>query len=145
MKKTTINYILYGIMAFLVIAICILLTKITNRTRYIDTTQTATIQAAPFVQDALTAGDSVLESAIPTDETAKPSNNSTASAANVLRGHTSDRVKIREQASLEARVLEIVDEGYEFTILEILSTGWTRISYEEGEAFISSAYVIVEQ
>lgn len=142
MKKSTINYILYGVMACLVLAICILLVKIAGRTRYIDTTESATIQEAPIIQETVTITES--SSTQPAEKETTQTAPSEDTVSNVLRGHTSDKVKVREQPSLEARVLEIVDEGYSFTILEILSTGWTKISYEEGEAYISSAYVVVE-
>ena len=143
MKKSTINYILYGVMACLVLAICVLLVKISGRTRYIDTTESATIQEAPVIQETITITDSSLAQSA--EEKTPKETPSEDTASNVLRGHTSDKVKVREQPSLEARVLEIVDKGYSFTILEILATGWTKISYAEGEAYISSAYVVVEE
>ena len=59
------------------------------------------------------------------------------------RGKTSTRVNIRDAASEDAKVLETVDEGTTFDILEIMDNGWTKILYQDYEAYISSNFVIV--
>ena len=60
-----------------------------------------------------------------------------------MRGKTSTRVNIRDAASEDAKVLATVEEGTTFEIVEILDSGWTHIIYEDQDAYISSAYVIV--
>ena len=40
-------------------------------------------------------------------------------------------------------VLDTVDEGTTFEIVEILDNGWTHILYDNTDAYISSAYVII--
>lgn len=58
-------------------------------------------------------------------------------------GKTSTRVNIRNAASEDAKVLDTVDEGTTFDILEIMDNGWTKILYQDNEAYISSNFVIV--
>ena len=65
------------------------------------------------------------------------------STTTMMHGKTSTRVNIRDAASQDARVLNTVDEGTTFDILEILNNGWTKILYEGVEAYISSDYVII--
>mgnify|MGYP000396011713 FL=1 len=62
-----------------------------------------------------------------------------------LRGKTSTKVNIRDAASDQAKVLTTVEEGYEFDIIEIQDNGWTKLKYEDQDAYISSSYVIVIQ
>jgi SH3 domain protein len=64
-------------------------------------------------------------------------------STNIMHGKTSTRVNIRDAASQDARVLNTVDQGTTFDILEILNNGWTKILYEGSEAYISSDYVII--
>ena len=58
---------------------------------------------------------------------------------------TSTKVNIRDAASDQAKVLTTVEEGYEFDIIEIQDNGWTKLKYEDQDAYISSSYVIVIQ
>ena len=61
-----------------------------------------------------------------------------------LRGKTSTKVNIRELPSQDARVLETVEAGTEYDIIEILDSGWVKIQYTEDiEAYISASYVIL--
>ncbi len=60
-----------------------------------------------------------------------------------MHGRTSTRVNIRDAASENAKVLNTVDEGTTFEIIEIQDNGWTKILYEGTEAYISSNFVIV--
>lgn len=136
MKKRTINIILMSIIGLLIVAICILIVQILNRPRYTAATepQTAVIteiphsEAVPAFQETQTAEqeEEVIE------------------ASTALRGKTSTKVNIRELPSEDARVLETVEAGFEFDILEILDSGWTKIQYQtDMEAYISSSYVIL--
>ena len=65
--------------------------------------------------------------------------------SSTLRGKTSTKVNIRDAASDQAKVLATVEEGYEFDIVEIQDNGWTKLKYEDQDAYISSSYVIVIQ
>ena len=129
MKKTTINHILMGIIVVLCISICFLIFCIAKRPRYIETAGTAEPQSAADT-------DSVK---LPEPESTAQTEPSTAP----MQGKTSTRVNIRDRASEDAKVLETVEEGTTFEIIEVLENGWTHILYQDMDAYISSAYVII--
>ena len=131
MKNRTINRILQGVIVLLIIAICFLSVQIIRRPHYINISEneaTAPITSADIedtVGDSLSAAEQQPTSA--------------------LRGKTSTKVNIRDAASDQAKVLTTVEEGYEFDIIEIQDNGWTKLKYEDQDAYISSSYVIVIQ
>lgn len=137
MKKTTINTILMVIIALMSISICFLIFCIVTRPRYIITNEpeTAVITEASNLPDepSSQAVAALSDTEIPIEDT--PSGN--------LHGKTSTRVNIRDAASEDAKVLDTVEEGTTFDILEIQDNGWTKILYEDSEAYISSNFVIV--
>lgn len=135
MKKRTINRILLGIIAFLTVAICILIVQILNRPRYTANSEVETATITEITQSE----------AIPDIQETQTVEPETVANNTVLRGKTSTKVKIRELPSADSRVLETVEEGVEFDILEILDSGWTKIQYNDQEAYISSSYVILIQ
>lgn len=141
MKKRTINIILMSIIGMLIVTICILIVQILNRPRYtaISEPQTTVIteishsEAVPVILETqpVQTVETHPEEIIPEE-------------SSTLRGKTSAKVNIRELPSQEARVLETVEAGTEYDILEILDSGWTKIQYTETiEAYISSSYVIL--
>ena len=136
MKKSTINRILLGVIAFLVIAICILSVQIVRRPHYINLSEPETTVIEEAVANATPAWSGNEEQ---TSEEASPEDSSP------LRGKTSTKVNIRDAASTDAKVLETVEANYEFDIIEIQDNGWTKIKYEDGAAYISSSYVIIIQ
>ena len=136
MKKQTINIILMSTIGLLIIAICILIIQILSRPRYTATNepQTAVIteiphsEAVPIIQETQSYEDK----------------EDISVESSVLRGKTSTKVNIRELPSEDARVLEMVEAGSEYNIIEILDSGWVMIEYQEDlEAYISSSYVIL--
>lgn len=133
MKKKTINKILLGVIAFLVFAICILNVEIARRPRYINISEPETTVIEEATLDTSTDSE---ESATVT---------STQETVTALRGKTSTKVNIRDAANADAKVLTTVEAGYEFDIVEIQDNGWTKIKYEDQDAYISSSYVIVIQ
>ena len=137
MKKRTINRILLGMIAFFLVAICVLIVQIVSRPRYlnIEETENTMITEATAENNVQTA--SALEASA-TSETATSQNQ-------VQRGKTSTKVNIRELDNADSRVLETVEAGYEFEILQIQDNGWTKIKYQDTEAYISSLYVILIQ
>lgn len=137
MKKTTINNILLAVIALMSVSICVLIFCIVTRPRYVTVNEpeTAVITEVPNIPDA--SQSSVLASS---SETA--STTSTADSGE-MHGKTSTKVNIRDAASADAKVLDTVEEGTTFDILEILDNGWTRILYNGSEAYISSDFVIV--
>ena len=134
MKKKTINKILFGIIAFLVLAIFILSVEIVRRPRYINISEPETTVIEEASLDA---------SSTYADESATVF--STTEAVTALRGKTSTKVNIRDAANADAKVLATVEAGYEFDIIEIQDNGWTKLKYEDQDAYISSSYVIVIQ
>lgn len=138
MKKTTINKILLSIIAIMSISICFLIFCIVTRPRYVivNEPETAKIMEADNLSE-----DTVLPETISAMSDMLPAE--TEIPATTMHGKTSTRVNIRDAASQDARVLNTVDEGTTFDILEILNNGWTKILYEGSEAYISSDYVII--
>lgn len=143
MKKTTINNILIGVIAVLCVSICFLIFCIAKRPRYIETEQpeSAIITESPdslnTAGTAETSGD-ILE--LPDTEASTTEGDE---ASSVMQGKTSTRVNIRDAATEDAKVLDTVEEGTTFEIVEILDNGWTHILYDGNDAYISSAYVII--
>ncbi|MFG6367648.1 MAG: SH3 domain-containing protein [Lachnospiraceae bacterium] len=138
MKKTTINTILISIIAIMSISICFLIFCIVTRPRYVivNEPETAMIVEANNLSEDTTSPETVsaMNDTLPTE---------TEVSTNIMHGKTSTRVNIRDAASQDARVLNTVDQGTTFDILEILNNGWTKILYEGSEAYISSDYVII--
>lgn len=143
MKKTTINNILMGIIVVLCVSICFLIFCIAKRPRYIETSETesAVIAEMPESTDIVnsnpTAGTDTVK--LPEPESATQTDTPTAP----MQGKTSTRVNIRDRATEDAKVLDTVEEGTTFEIVEVLDNGWTHILYENTDAYISSAYVII--
>lgn len=137
MKKQTINIILMSIIGLLVAAICVLIIQILNRPRYTAATEPQTTviaeiphsEAVPAIQETPSAE---AEADIPED-------------SSPMRGKTSTKVNIRELPTEDARVLDTVEAGTEYDILDILEdSGWVMIQYQEDmEAYISSSYIIL--
>ncbi len=141
MKKTTLNSILMGIIVVLCISICFLIFCIAKRPRYIEATQSETAVIAEIPESPVSSiakeGNAI---ELPD---AGASTTEAAPLADTMRGKTSTRVNIRDRASEDAKVLDTVEEGTTFEIVEVLDNGWTHILYEDTDAYISSAYVII--
>ena len=136
MKKRTINIILMSTIGLLIIAICILIIQILGRPRYTATAEPQTTviteiphsEAVPVIQEP------------PSTEVSED----ISEESSHLRGKTSSKVNIRELPSEDARVLETVEAGVEYNIIETLDSGWVMIQYQEDtEAYISSSYIII--
>ncbi|MCI8314242.1 MAG: SH3 domain-containing protein [Lachnospiraceae bacterium] len=138
MKKTTINTILLSIIAIMSVSICFLIFCIVTRPRYVIVNEPET---AKIIEVDNLSEDTVLPETISAMNDTLPTETETPTTA--MHGKTSTRVNIRDAASQDARVLNTVDEGTTFDILEILNNGWTKILYEGSEAYISSDYVII--
>lgn len=134
MKKTTINTILLAIITLMSVSICFLIFCIVTRPRYtiVNEPETAII----------TEADNLFDNIQPSDMTATVTD-TVVDADNTMHGKTSTRVNIRDAASEDARVVDTVEEGTTFDILEIQNNGWTKILYQDTEAYISSKFVII--
>lgn len=56
---------------------------------------------------------------------------------------TTDLVNVRAEASTEGAKLVTVDAGTQFQLVEQMENGWTKIIYQNQEAYIKSDYVIL--
>lgn len=137
MKKTTINTILLCIITIMSISICFLIFCIVTRPRYVivNEPETAVITEVVSIMEETQPE----ENPSPSSEAAQPEEDHT----NMMHGKTSTRVNIRNAASEDAKVLNTVDEGTTFDIVEVQDNGWTKILYEGSEAYISSSFVII--
>lgn len=143
MKKTTINNILIGIIAVLCVSICFLIFCIAKRPRYIETNEPESAIITESPESLNTAAASGASSDIlELPDTSASTSESDAAPSN-MQGKTSTRVNIRDAATEDAKVLDTVEEGTTFEIVEILDNGWTHIIYNDSDAYISSAYVII--
>ena len=135
MKKTTINTILLCIIAIMSISICFLIFCIVTRPRYVivNEPETAVITEVVNIMETQPAETASLVSE------AEPPKEHT----DTKHGKTSTRVNIRNAASEDAKVLDTVEEGTTFDIIEIQDNGWTKILYDGSEAYISSNFVII--
>ena len=135
MKKTTINTILLCIIAIMSISICFLIFCIVTRPRYVivNEPETAVITEVVNIMETQPAETASLVSE------AEPPKEHT----DTKHGKTSTRVNIRDAASADAKVLDTVEEGTTFDIIEIQDNGWTKILYDGSEAYISSNFVII--
>lgn len=136
MKKTTINTILLSIIAIMSISICFLIFCIVTRPRYVIVNEPET---AKIMEVDNLSEDTALPETISAMNDTLPAETET-STTTMMHGKTSTRVNIRDAASQDARVLNTVDEGTTFDILEILNNGWTKILYE-GVEEIGRAHV----
>jgi len=139
MKKTTINAILISIITLMSVSICFLIFCIVTRPRYVIVNEPET---AAMITEASGFDEDELQPEVPASENTAgtPVENS---PNKTMHGRTSTRVNIRDAASENAKVLNTVDDGTTFEIIEIQDNGWTKILYEGTEAYISSNFVIV--
>lgn len=145
MKKTTISNILMGIIVVLCISICFLIICIVRRPRYIETADSESAIITENPDDFnLTGTVTTINNDTPQlPDLDIPTTSEEDTSAVQMRGKTSTRVNIRNAPTEDGKVLETVDAGTEFDIVEVLDIGWTHITYNGEDAYISSAYVII--
>ena len=59
----------------------------------------------------------------------------------IIKVRTTERVNVRKSASSAADKIGTAQAGDTFVLLEKMANGWSKISYEGSEAFISSQYL----
>lgn len=145
MKKTTISNILMGIIVVLCISICFLIFCIVRRPRYIETAESESAIITEGADDFnLTGAVTTTNNNTPQlPDVDIPTTPEEDTSAVQMRGKTSTRVNIRNAPTEDGKVIETVDAGTEFDIVEVLDIGWTHITYNDEDAYISSAYVII--
>ena len=143
MDKNILNKILIGIIALMSLSICVLVVCILTRPRYVNTSEESAaviIEVPPDASISLASADKNAGVSDATDTQIED----TPQDTNILRqGKTSTRVNIRNAPTEDAKVLDTVEEGTTFEIVEILDNGWTHVIYDGQDAYISSAYVII--
>lgn len=143
MKKTTISNILMGIIVVLCISICFLIFCIVRRPRYIETADTESAIITESPNDFNLTGTVTTNNDVPNLPDADTPTTEEDTSAVQMQGKTSTRVNIRNAPTEDGKVLETVDAGTTFDIVEVLDIGWTHIIYNGEDAYISSAYVII--
>ncbi len=136
MKKTMFDHILTSVIVILCITMVFLIVCIVKRPRYSqvsETANTATVSSEGDYDD-MYADEAIAE---------QISEASTEDEETLMHGKTSTRVNIRDNPSEDAKVLDTVEADTTFEIVEILDNGWTHIIYDDGDAYISSSYVII--
>lgn len=123
------------------VSICFLIFCIVTRPRYVIVNEPET--AAMITEAANLSEDTQQSEGLISNNNIGTSSGEEQPASTVQHGKTSTRVNIRDAASDQAKVLDTVDEGTTFDILEIQDNGWTKILYEGTEAYISSNFVII--
>lgn len=135
MKKATINNILMAVIVLMSVSICFLIFCIVTRPRY------STVVSSP--EPAIITESETLAESLISDTSTDSSEDLTVSTQDTIKGKTSSRVNIRDAASADAKVLDTVDADTILDIIEIQSNGWTKIIYDNSEAYVSSDYVII--
>ncbi|MBQ9990412.1 MAG: SH3 domain-containing protein [Lachnospiraceae bacterium] len=76
-----------------------------------------------------------------TEEEGAEEESSTTSSQSTTKGKVTDTVNVRKAASTDGEKLGQLSEGSEIEIIEKMSSGWTKIKYNGGEAYVKSDYV----
>ena len=63
----------------------------------------------------------------------------------VKKGTLTDTVNVRSTASTEADIVGILNKGSDIEIIEQMNNGWTKIKHPNGEAYVKSDFIKVEQ
>ncbi len=61
----------------------------------------------------------------------------------IQRVRTTEKVNVRKSASATADRLGRAEGGETFVLLENMANGWSRISYQDGEGYIKSEFLVV--
>lgn len=61
------------------------------------------------------------------------------------KGKVTDTVNVRKTSSTEADIVGILTKGSDIEILDELNNGWTKINHSNGQAYIKSEFVKIEE
>ncbi len=136
MKKATLDHVLTSVIVILCITMVFLIVCIVKRPRYSQVSETASAVAVSSESDY----DDMYADETASEQTSEVA---TEEEETLMHGKTSTRVNIRDNPSEDAKVLDTVEADTTFEIVEILDNGWTHIIYDDGDAYISSSYVII--
>lgn len=124
MKKSTLNAIMQGVIIVLVIAIVFVIVKIKLRPDEVPVTE--------VVSEEISEQESVVE------EVSEPE----PEIVIVERVRiVNDNINVRSGPGTDYERLGSAYTGYDFEFVEQLEEGWTKIVYDDREAYVYSEYV----
>ncbi len=124
MKKSTLNAIMQGVIIVLVIAIVFVIVKIKLRPDEVPVTE--------VVSEEISEQESVVE------EVSEPE----PEIVVVERVRiVNDNINVRSGPGTDYERLGSAYTGYDFEFVEQLEEGWTKIIYDDREAYVYSEYV----
>ncbi len=124
MKKSTLNAIMQGVIIVLVIAIVVVIIKIKLRPDEVPVTE--------IVSEEVSEPESVVE------EISEPE----PEVVIVERVRIiNDNINVRSGPGTDYERLGSAYTGYDFEFIEQLEEGWTKIVYDDQEAYVYSEYV----
>lgn len=124
MKKSTLNAIMQGVIIVLVIAIVVVIIKIKLRPDEVP--------VAEIVSEEVSEPESVIE------EVSEPE----PEVVVVERARIiDDNINVRSGPGTDYERLGSAYSGYDFEFIEQLEEGWTKIVYDDREAYVYSEYV----
>ena len=124
MKKSTLNAIMQGVIIVLVIAIVFVIVKIKLRPDEVPATE--------VVSEEISEQESVVE------EVSEPE----PEIVVVERVRiVNDNINVRSGPGTDYERLGSAYTGYDFEFVEQLEEGWTKIIYDDREAYVYSEYV----
>lgn len=94
------------------------------------------ISTAPVIQETLPVVEEPVSEEVPAEETPEIPLTKT-----VQMVRTTTTVNVRSDSNTDAKRLGSAVKGSEFEMIEALENGWTKIKYEDKEAYIKSDYL----
>lgn len=132
MKKQTISALLTALMICLTIAIVVLIIKIETRQ--------PVIEEASGPVDVYEEEDVSANAISPTAETTEEESVTILVAV----PNASSSVNVRSGPGTDYSRIGSAYSNNEYEVIEVLSSGWTKISYSDQEAYINSEYVVYQ-
>ena len=137
MKKKTLNIVLDAFIVLLLITIVLLIIMIVRRGEVPMTAEEDTnIQPAESVEAAMSPSPTPSPTPVPEEPTPEEEQKQLATI--------NDSVNIRSGPGTDTQVVGSRTPGDEVEVLEKLDSGWTKIRYNGGEAYIYTEYLDFE-
>lgn len=141
MNNRTLNRLLIATICFLCAIICLLVYLILSRPQHIITQGSGATSFDEIPATEIIDFDTPVADTAPL-ATPEPESTAVPSTKEVY-ARTTCLVNIRATNSTDAQVLATVNEDTVLKVLQIQQDGWTKVLYDEQEAYISSAYIIL--
>ena len=134
MNKNTLTAILMGFIICLGIAVIVISIKLSIRPNVSDSGDTVEqITNNVVVEETPTQ--------TPTPEATEPPVEPQVTTVMVPMVRTTETVNVRDDSSTSGNKLGSAVKGSEFVMIEALDNGWTKIQYNDVEAYIKSDYL----